>query len=329
MGDVSFGVHWRLAAQRGRAVVPPGPRLAAAAAAKWAHVAREAAHASPPLVADITGLRQAAEVAATVPVTVTDRPGWITATARYLASIDTAEPPSTPGARLAGHQAGLVLAILARHVLGQYLPATRREPQLVLNLPTMAGLARQLQLPPADFTRWVCLHETTHAVQFAAAPWLAPHFHALVRQLEGQLTRDDAAWSQALGGLHQAGGPAVPLVQQVPALADLLALTSLLEGHADVVMDAVGPQVVPSAPHLRAVFTRRRTRPGLGQRLLRRLLGADVKLQQYQAGAEFVRHILARHGHAGLNRVFAAADQLPRLAEISAPTQWEERVLNA
>src|SRR5690606_30753707 len=58
-------------------------------------------------------------------------------------------------------------------------------------------------------------------------------------------------------------------------LDEITAIMSLLEGHADVVMDEVGPGVVRSVAHIRTVFDRRRDSPGPVDRVLRRLLGLD------------------------------------------------------
>jgi len=68
-------------------------------------------------------------------------------------------------------------------------------------------------------------------------------------------------------------------------------LGTLLEGHADHVMDAVGPVVVPSVSTIRSRFDERRSRkqPPL-QRLVRALLGIDAKLSQYTRGKAFVDH---------------------------------------
>jgi coenzyme F420 biosynthesis associated uncharacterized protein len=101
-----------------------------------------------------------------------------------------------------------------------------------------------------------------------------------------------------------------------------------LEGHADHVMDAVGPVVVPSVATIRARFDERRHRkqPPL-QRLLRALLGIDAKLSQYTRGKAFVDHVVERAGMARFNTVWTSPDTLPRPIEIENPQQWIDRVL--
>ena len=115
---------------------------------------------------------------------------------------------------------------------------------------------------------------------------------------------------------------------QREALDRLLVLGTLLEGHADHVMDAVGPVVVPSVVDHSARFDERRHRkqPPL-QRLLRALLGIDAKLSQYTRGKAFVDHVVDRVGMERFNAVWTAAETLPRPIEIEHPQRWIDRVL--
>src|SRR5438477_580986 len=78
---------------------------------------------------------------------------------------------------------------------------------------------------------------------------------------------------------------------QTPAqrrvLERLTALMTLLEGHAEFVMDGVGPDVVPTVESIRAKFTQRRDAASGLERVLRKLLGIEVKLRQYAEGRKF------------------------------------------
>jgi coenzyme F420 biosynthesis associated uncharacterized protein len=111
------------------------------------------------------------------------------------------------------------------------------------------------------------------------------------------------------------------------ALDRLLVLGTLLEGHADHVMDAVGPAVVPTVATIRNRFDARRQRkqPPL-QRILRTLLGIDAKLAQYTRGKAFV-DVVGRVGMDGFNQVWAGPDTLPLPDEIDQPQRWIDRVL--
>jgi coenzyme F420 biosynthesis associated uncharacterized protein len=121
---------------------------------------------------------------------------------------------------------------------------------------------------------------------------------------------------------------AVQAEPQRKALDQLLVLGTLLEGHADHVMDAVGPAVVPSVNIIRRRFDERRQRkqPPV-QRLVRALLGFDAKLSQYTRGKAFVDHVVAAVGMARFNTVWSNAETLPLPTEIDEPQRWIDRVL--
>jgi coenzyme F420 biosynthesis associated uncharacterized protein len=102
---------------------------------------------------------------------------------------------------------------------------------------------------------------------------------------------------------------------------------SLLEGHADVVMDGVGPTVIPSVERIRGKFDERRKGVGLLDRLLRKALGLDVKMAQYRDGAAFVRGVVDKVGMADFNAVWERPENLPSKAEIAEPSAWVSRVL--
>jgi putative hydrolase len=102
---------------------------------------------------------------------------------------------------------------------------------------------------------------------------------------------------------------------------------SLLEGHADVVMDEVGPQAIPTVKFIRGAFQHRRAQGTNGwEGFLRKLLGMDLKARQYAQGAAFVRAVLADGGMPRLNQVWERAENLPTRAEIENPQTWLQRL---
>ena len=247
-------------------------------------------------------------------------------------------------AHVAGLQLGAGLAFLSSRVLGQYElfppggPAEDRPGRLLLVAPNILAIERELDLDPADFRLWVCLHEETHRVQFGAVPWLRGYLTGQVAELAAGLELDaehagERAWA-AVGAvaaaLRGAPGPSLAEALQSPAqqrrLATLTAVMSLLEGHADVVMDEVGPGVVPSVAAIRARFQQRREQPGGVEAAVRRLLGFDAKLKQYADGARFVRGVVDRVGMPGFNQIWTAPDTLPSAAELADPAAWVSRV---
>lgn len=278
---------------------------------------------------------------------VVDRPGWIRAAAEGLEVLtDGALPRAYAGpvgavmAGSAGVQAGMVMAFLGSRVLGQYDPFN--DGRLLLVAPNIIGAHRALDVPARDFQMWVCLHECTHRLQFTAVPWLREYFAGQVRTFLSGM--DDSAASalnrfpdvikearrRSLDSTASSGPVALmellQSTEQREVFDRLIALSTLLEGHADYVMDAVGPAVVPTVDVIRNRFTERRRGGGLLDRVLRTLLGVDAKVKQYAAGAAFTRHVVGQAGMDGFNAVWTSADTLPRRAEISDPEAWLRRV---
>jgi len=249
--------------------------------------------------------------------------------------------------RVTGAQTGAVLAFISSGILGQYDPFASNGGALLLVYPNVIAVERQLRVSPADFRLWVCLHEVTHRVQFKANPWLAEHMSKCLAVLTDDGDQDPAQVIDRLFALVRSrrngtdDGPAEPnsegvlgilrAMQSEPqrkALDQLLVLGTLLEGHADHVMDAVGPAVVPSVATIRRRFNERRERrqPPL-QRVLRALLGFDAKMSQYTRGKAFVDHVVAGVGMARFNTVWSSPETLPLPSEIDEPQRWIDRVL--
>lgn len=211
--------------------------------------------------------------------------------------------------------------------------------------PNIVHVERELDVNPADFRLWVCLHEETHRTQFTAVPWLRDHIQSEVQSFLAETDVDPGALldrlrdaAGTLGGLpglggrgEKAGSTGLLEIVQSPSQREILgrltAVMSLLEGHADVVMDGVGPAVVPSVAEIREKFQQRRDRGANRLDLvLRRLLGMDAKLRQYQDGAVFVRGVVEQVGMDGFNRVWTSPNTLPTKDEIHDPAAWVARV---
>lgn len=277
---------------------------------------------------------------------IIDRPQWIRAASESMRTMTggTDTPSNAITGRLAGAQTGAVLAFISAGILGQYDPfADDGRGVLLLVYPNVIAVERQLQLDPKDFRLWVCLHEVTHRVQFMANPWLSQYMSRTlavltsergddITEVIGRLAAfvrdrssspDDPQNAGVLGLMR-----AVQSDSQREALDQLLVLGTLLEGHADYVMDAVGPSVVPSVGVIRSRFDGRRQRkqPPL-QRLVRALLGVDAKLSQYTRGRAFVDGVVDRVGMERFNAVWSGPGALPLPAEIEDPQRWIDRVL--
>ncbi|NNH73396.1 zinc-dependent metalloprotease [Nocardia uniformis] len=335
-------VDWKLAARTGALLVPTGPRASRYSAEQAVAELAEASIRAEGPVREVSNLVDGSVVPA---ARIVDRPGWIAAAAESMSALTGSD--STDQGRFvgkpAGVQAGAMLAFLSTAILGQYDPFSGPDGTLLLVAPNIMGTERALAVPPGDFRLWVCLHEVTHRVQFSSAPWLAdymksnvellgevgdePMADVLARLLEAVKDRrrgiEDPAASGVIGLLR-----ATQAEPQRDALDRLLMLGTLLEGHADHVMDAVGPAVVPSVARIRSAFDQRRRRPGNPiQRLLRALLGMDAKVAQYVRGKKFVDEVVDTVGMERFNVIWTDGETLPRVDEIEDPQRWVRRVL--
>lgn len=341
---VGRAVDWGFAATVGQRLVRPAPPSTDYTRRQIIENLTTAAKAAEPPVRDVTGLHTEAAVPE---ARIIDRPTWIRSAADSMRTMTggTDRPRGAISGRITGAQTGAVLAFVSTGILGQYDPFSSPENggTLLLVYPNVIAVERQLRVEPADFRLWVCLHEVTHRVQFTANPWLSEY----MSQALGVLTTDGsddltqvvgrlAEFARGRGDAQQDPNStgvlgllrAVQSEPQREALDRLLVLGTLLEGHADHVMDAVGPVVVPSVATIRARFDERRNRkqPPL-QRLLRALLGIDAKLSQYTRGKAFVDHVVDRVGMSRFNAIWTSPDTLPRPIEIEYPQRWIDRVL--
>ncbi|MCF1644024.1 MULTISPECIES: zinc-dependent metalloprotease [Streptomyces] len=261
------------------------------------------------------------------------------------------------GGKVTGVELGMLLSFLASRVLGQYetfAPATGDLPsggssdapgggRLLLVAPNIVHVERELDVDPHDFRLWVCLHEETHRTQFTAVPWLRDHLEGEIQSFLQEtdvdpmtvLERVREAAQTLAGGRPEAeeddGGRSLVEIVQTPAqreiLSRLTAVMSLLEGHADYVMDGVGPSVVPTVGEIREKFQQRRAKGASRLDLaLRKLLGLDAKLRQYRDGERFVRAVVDEVGMDGFNRVWTSPNTLPTKSEIAKPADWVARV---
>ena len=337
-------VDWDLAVSIGSRIAGEGPSITREDAAAAVAELRAGADRSTGLVREFTGLVAGER---TAPVLVVDRPGWVQANADGFATIlgpvldKLSEKKGSPtglalavGSRVTGAEVGALLGFLAGKVLGQFDPFFDPSGRLLLVAPNIVHVERELGADPHDFRLWVCLHEETHRVQFTAVPWMRDHLFGEMQALAGSLEPNhllDDGFKRIVEALKGGGGPSLIEAFGTPeqrAIIDrVTGVMSLLEGHADVVMDGVGPQVIPSVAEIRRSFDRRRKGVGTLDRVLRRLLGLDAKMAQYRDGAAFVRHVVGKVGMAEFNAVWDRPENLPSKTEITDPSAWVSRVL--
>ncbi|GAB3796570.1 zinc-dependent metalloprotease [Micromonospora zhanjiangensis] len=341
-------VDWDLAAATAGALGKSGPKVTLDEATGVVTDLRRLTEEAAGHVVAYTGLRSQIDHPA---VRVVDRADWAATNIAGLRQVITPligrlSGDRQPGAfgdaigsRLTGVQAGTVLAYLSGRVLGQYEVFSADPGQLLLVAPNIVEVERKLDVDPRDFRLWVCLHEVTHRTQFSAVPWMRGHFLGEVQafvdasqaggeQILDRLRRGVSALSDSIRD-PQSRASVLDIVQtpgQRAVLDRLTAMMTLLEGHAEFVMDGVGPEVIPSVDQIRARFNQRRQAGNPVEKAVRKLLGIDVKMRQYAEGRKFVHGVVERVGMAGFNKVFSSPLTLPRLTELSDPDAWVTRV---
>lgn len=347
-------VDWDLAVTTARRLARSGPPANAAEAAAVVAALRDAAAEADEHVGSYTQLTAARTLP---PVVVVDRPEWARSNVAglrvlldpVLEALVAKQRPGrvaqSVGKRVTGVQLGTALGWLSSRVLGQYevfLPSAydgQAGPdggRLSLVAPNIVQVQRGLEVDPADFRMWVCLHEQTHRIQFTGVPWLRGYLEDQVGEFVEASDLDPAALAERLRGAvaalrgrdqNHSFVEALQTPEQRAILDRLQAAMTVLEGHAEHVMDAVGPTVVPSVGVIRSRFEARRGGGSPLDRFVRRLLGLDLKLRQYRQGKVFVSAVVDRVGVAGFNQIWAGPDTLPSRAEIADPDAWTDRVL--
>lgn len=241
------------------------------------------------------------------------------------------------GPFLMGMQVGFLAGFLSRKVLGQYdvcFPAMK-EGRIWFVFPNIVEVENELQVDPKQFRMWLALHEVTHHFEFRSVEWTAQHFVSLVERYIDAAEADPSEISERLGSLGDAESLArlmdhpeelLPLlitpVQQGIA-NEIQAFMSVLEGYAEWMMNEVGRGLLPEFEKMREGMNRRRAEQSVVERLLERLLGLDLKREQYRAGERFVRAV-AEAGQIHL--LWATPQNLPTLEEVSEPTRWLNRI---
>ena len=293
-------------------------------------------------------------------VAVVDRAAWVRANTETFAALigrleggllDQMLPPGGGFGKAAvtlanrwvtTRQLGLLLGFMGQRVLGQYdlalLTAETTPGRLLFVEENIRQTARAMDVPLEPFRTWIALHETTHAFEFEAHPWLRPYLagrlerqlslfsddasslgrdavRAMGAALRGEGRRDDAHWLERL------------MTEEQRALfRETQAVMSLLEGFGDHVMDAVGRDLVPGVERISARFHGRREQRTPFERAMLRVTGLDLKMEQYRKGEAFVAGIERAAGAAALRRLWDGPETLPTPEEIEAPDAWVRRM---
>ncbi|HEX2988263.1 MAG TPA: zinc-dependent metalloprotease, partial [Chloroflexota bacterium] len=242
-------------------------------------------------------------------------------------------------------QLGVLMGYLSRRVLGQYdLSLLGKEPvtagRLYFVEPNIAAIQNELALNGDDFRLWIALHETTHAFEFEAYPWVREYFNTLLEEYIQFLSDDLMSFGQGFAGLRglieRARGNVATgenwiefmmSPEQRALFAKLQALMSLVEGYSNFIMNAVGERLLPSYQTISERIEQRAARRSPAEKLFVRITGLDLKMEQYRLGESFIKSVVAAHGLQIANRVWEGPEMVPSLEELRNPRAWVERVV--
>ncbi len=176
-------------------------------------------------------------------------------------------------------QVGLLLGYLGTRVLGQYdvalLSAEQAPGRLLYVEENIRSAARALGIPLDTFRLWVCLHETTHAFEMEAHPWLRPYLRerlerqvSLFAEQARHLQRHGLRYIVRRWRAAAAEGSWRGLLdpEQRTLFRETQAVMSLMEGFSDWVMDEVGAELIPDVASIRRRFELRRSQRRRGHR---------------------------------------------------------------
>jgi coenzyme F420 biosynthesis associated uncharacterized protein len=350
-------VDWDLAVATATRLVRPGPTVSRDEAHRAVADLRELSVVARAEVRRFTGLDAST---ASDGVAIIDRPGWVRVNVdgfrmllhplvdklreRQANASQSSGLAGTVGPKVTGVETGVLLAYLSSKVLGQYelfgTNGNQTPGRLLLVAPNIVHAEQEMDVDSRDFRLWVCIHEETHRTQFGAVPWLRDHLISEIQEFLGATEVDPSALARRLrdavgvvtesvrGEGDRSLLDVVQTDEQREILDRLTAVMSLLEGHADYVMDGVGPDVIPSVTEIRRRFQKRR-RQGANplDQVIRRLLGVEAKIRQYADGVTFVRGVVDSVGMEGFNRVWGSPRTLPTREEIADPQAWVRRVV--
>ena len=314
-------------------------------------------------VGRFTGLPPPADVA---PVRAVRRAGWVNANAeslkallepaatRLTEAIERGTHDQLPAEMaqmssllrqlsplLLGAQVGQVLGMLAQHVLGQYdIAVPRPGPgELLFVVPNLASFERDWSLDRREFRTYVALHEVTHRFEFAR-PWVRERFRTLVDDYLSTLRIDVEGMQARLATVDPTDPDALRSLadseetlfgaelddEQRLKLGRIQSFMAAAEGYGDHVMRALGAELLGSYPRIEEAM--RRYREGeRGDPVFERLLGVDMKREQYAKGRAFCETVVQQTDEATLARMWDSAESIPSLPELDEPRLWLARTV--
>jgi putative hydrolase len=316
------------------------------------HIERFTGLDAPPDVADVRAVRRAEWISANVESL---RPLLEPAAQKLGAAVSDAQRGAIPedappvagqlmdqlSPLLLGAQVGSVLGFLAQHVLGQYDIAVPRagHATVLFVVPNVAAFERDWSLDQTEFRTWVALHEVTHRFEFSR-PWTLPRFRELLddflstitidieglqRRLETLDPQDPEGMQRMLEGDEALFGTVLDDEQRIK-LGRIQAFMTAAEGYADHVMHGLGKTLLTTYGQIEEAMRRYRESERADP-VFERLLGIEMKREQYALGRRFCDTVVEESDEHTLARMWDSAEALPSLPEIEEPRLWLARTV--
>ncbi len=240
---------------------------------------------------------------------------------------------------LLGAQVGQVLGYLGQRVLGQYdIAVPRSGPgSMLFVIPNIAAFERDWSLPETDFRTWVALHEVAHRFEFAQG-WTHAHFRTLLDDFLSTLEFDVGGIQERLAGLDISDPEAMQRAmesepglfgtvldaEQRIKLGRIQAFMAAAEGYGDHLMRTLGERLLPSYGRIEEAMRRYRESEHADP-VFERLLGIEMKRDQYRRGLAFCDAVAELTDEATLSTMWSSPEALPSMPEIEEPRLWLAR----
>ena len=251
---------------------------------------------------------------------------------------------------MVGMTTGSMVGHIALKSLGTYdLPLPRANTNELLIIPSnVNALGAEWSLDGDELKMWIVLSEVAHH-SVLSLPHVAEQMNRLIERYAGAFRNDPTFLGDSLSGIDMSSGDMSGLAdlqkklqeqfgdpsgllnsmrspEQTALLPDIAALTAVIAGYVDHIMDSVGEGLISSYGRLTEAVRRRRVTTAESDRFVERLLGLELDQGLYDRGRAFVDGVGELGGDAGLAKLWESAETLPTPNEIGSPGLWLSRM---
>lgn len=243
-----------------------------------------------------------------------------------------------------GMSAGSLIGHLATRSFGQYdlpIPQVAND-EILLIWPNIKQFGEEWSLDPMELKLWVCLHEIAHHTVFNVQH-VARKLEELLLEFVSAFEPDTSGLTGSLENINpndpsglasmqsMLGDPEVLLgamrsTKQDDLLARLDALTTVIVGYVDWVMDQIGQPLMQTYGQITEAIRRRRVEAASQDRFVGKILGLDLTQAHYERGANFIAGVIERSSPETLGRLWEKSANLPTPNEVAAPGLWLARI---